>query len=258
MKNKYQLLIISAGSAALILLVVGLMTGLFGANLPVAEAQAQPAVQAQAAPPRTITVVGEGKVKAQPDVAQASIGVEIINADVKQASTDATAAMQTILDALKAQGVADSDIQTSYFNIWVERPFSPDGSQSTEVIYHVSNTVNVTIRDLTKVTTILGAAIEAGANTINSVTFDISDPAELKGQARQNAVDDAQAKAQELAGLNGVTLGEVVSVTEVVQGAIPLFSTASYAAEGMGGAVGPISPGQVEITIQLQISYAIQ
>lgn len=254
MKSKYQLTIMIAAVGAVALLLGGLVIGLLGFNPAVAAAQTTPSVPET----RSITVIGEGKVRIKPDIAQAGIGVEIINPDVKQASTEASEVMQKIMDALKAQGVADNDIQTSYFNIWVERPYSPDGSQPTQTIYHVSNTVNVTIRDLNKVTTTLGAAIEAGANTINSITFNIADPVELQGQARQKAVDNAKAKAQELAGLNGVTLGDVVSVSEVVQGPMPLFDTASYAQGVGGGGAGPISPGEIEVTAQLQVSYAIQ
>jgi uncharacterized protein YggE len=256
MQNKYQLLSIAVITAALVLLFSGLVFSVVGFNLPVTEAQA---AQTGTTNARNITVVGEGKVRAQPDIAQATIGVEVVNSDVKQASSDAAATMEAILTALTAQGVAESDIQTSYYNIWVERPYNPDGSQSTEAIYHVSNTVQVTIRDLSKVTTTLGAAIEAGANTINSVTFSVADTTELEAQARQEAVDNAKATAEELATMNGVTLGEVISVSEVIVGGpIPLMST-SYAAEGIGGgAAGPLSPGEVEITVQLQVSYAIQ
>ena len=260
MQNKYQLLGIAAMTAALVLLFSGLVLGLVGFNLPITAAQARDAAaQTESTMPRNITVIGEGKVKAKPDIAQAGIGVEIVGSDVKQASSDAAAAMEKLLTALKAQGVAENDIQTSYYNVWVERPYNPDGSQSTEVIYHVSNTVQVTIRDLSKVTTILGAAIEAGANTINSVNFNLADPAELEVQARQEAVENAKATTEELAALNGVTLGEVTSVSEVIT-AQPLYlSTASYAAEGIGGgAAGPLSPGEVEVTVQLQVSYAIQ
>jgi uncharacterized protein YggE len=254
MRSKYQLTVMIAAVAAVALLLGGLVIGLLGFSQPIAAAQTPVGTPL----PRTITVVGEGKVKVKPDIAQAGIGVEVINADVKQASDEAAATMQKIVDALKAQGVAENDIQTSYFNIWLERPYAPDGSQSNQTIYHVSNTVNVTIRDLSKVTTTLGAAIEAGANTINSITFNVADPTESQSQARQQAVDDAKAKAQELAGLNGVTLGEVVSVSEVVQGAVPLFDTASYAQGVGGGGVGPISPGEIEVTAHLQVSYGIQ
>jgi hypothetical protein len=255
LKIKYQSIAVGAAIAAVLVVIGGLVVSLAGAGLPAADAYAQANVPAA---PRTITVVGEGKVRVKPDVAQASIGVEVINGDVKQASADATAVMEKLLEALKAQGVAENDIQTSYFNVWVERPYSPEGTPSTEALYHVSNTVNVTIRDLSKVATTLGAAIEAGANSVNSVTFSVADPSELEIQARQQAIEKALAKAQELAGLNNVTLGEVVSVSEMAPGAIPLYDAARYAQGVGGGGVGPISPGEVEVSVQLEVAYAIQ
>jgi uncharacterized protein YggE len=258
MRRKFQLFALTVASAAVALLIGGLVWGWAGVNSPVGNAQASAAAQAESGV-RTITVVGEGKVKAQPDIAQASIGVEIIGSDVKQASDEAAATMEAVLAALKAQGVADSDIQTSYYNIWVERPYSPEGTPPSQAIYHVSNNVQVTIRDLSKVTTILGAAIEAGANTINTVTFNISDPTDLRSQAREQAVENAKANAEELATLNGVTLGEVVSVSEVVSSGAYYVSEMAAAAQGLGGGGGgPILPGEVEISVQLQIAYAIQ
>jgi uncharacterized protein YggE len=255
MRRKFQLIALTIISAVAVLLISGLVVNWIGANSPVAQAQTTTPVQAL---PGTITVVGEGKVKAQPDMAQASIGVEIINPDVKQASDEAASTMEAVLAALKAQGVADSDIQTSYYNIWVERPYSPEGTPSTEAIYHVSNNVQVTIRDLSKVTLVLGAAIEAGANTINSVTFNVTDPTELRSQARQQAVENGKTNAEELATLNGVTLGEVVSVSEVISSGAYYVSEVA-AAQGLGGGGGgPILPGEVEVSVQLQISYAIQ
>lgn len=257
MRSKFRLFALTVASVAVALLIGGLAWGWAGVNSPIADAQASAAAQAESGV-RTITVVGEGKVKAQPDMAQANIGVEIIDPDVKQASDEAASTMEAVLAALKAQGVADSDVQTSYYNIWVERPYSPEGTPSTEAIYHVSNNVQVTLHDLSKVTTILGAAIEAGANTINSVTFNVADPTDLRSQARQQAVENAKANAEELATLNGVTLGEVVSVSEVISSGAYYVSEVA-AAQGLGGgAGGPILPGEVEISVQLQIAYAIQ
>jgi hypothetical protein len=251
MKTKVLLLIFAAVST---LLVGGTALGLFWVNPAPAAAQTSTAAGIS----RTITVVGEGKVKAKPDLAQANIGVEIIGPEVKQASSDAEATMNQVLDALKAQGVAENDIQTSYYNIWVERPYSPEGTPSTDVIYHVSNNVQVTIRDLSKVTTTLGAAIEAGANTINTVTFNVSDPTDLRSDARQKAVENARATAEELATLNGVSLGDVSSVSEVISGGAYYVSEVASAAQGVGGGGGPLVPGEVEVTMQLQVSYAIQ
>jgi uncharacterized protein YggE len=272
MRSKYQLLAVAAISAAIVLgigvLALGGLLFVFGpvqSNVSVAEAKssgsdaAASAVQTEPAAGRTITVVGEGKVSAQPDTAQANIGVEIVNSDIKQATSEATDTMQAVLNALKEQGVAEKDIQTSYYNVWVERPYTgPDSPQPVAPLYHVNNNVSVTIRDLNKVTNILGAAIEAGANTINGVTFSLADPAKLRSEARQKAVDDALVTARELAALNGVEVGEVVSVSEVISNGAYFVSEQAAAAQGLGGGGGPISPGEVEIQSQLQVTYAIK
>lgn len=253
MKNKVQFYLTAAISAAVIVLVGGLVLGLAGLYIfaPTAEAQT-----AGSNSERTITVVGQGKVTAQPDLAQANIGVEIVGSDVKTTTNEASQAMEAILTALRAQGVADKDIQTSYFNVWIERPFNPQGGPSNEIIYHVNNNVTVTIRDLNKVTTILGAAIEAGANNINSVNFNLTDPSKVQSEARKLAVDDALAKAKELAALNGVQVGDVIGVSEVIGGGGPVFS--EFAAAGIGGGGGPLLPGDVEVSVQLQVTYEIK
>jgi uncharacterized protein YggE len=200
-------------------------------------------------------VVGEGKVTAPPDIAMVDLGVQVSDPDVKAATDKAGATMETILAALKAQGVADADIRTSYYNIYVDRPYSPDGTP-IEGNYQVNNNLQVTIRDLSKLSETLGAAVEAGVNSVNNITFNLSDTNELEAQARQKAVDDAVATAQDLAQLNGVAVGEVVSVSEVVQGGI-IYSDFAAAQGVGGGGVGPITPGDVNVTVQLQITYAI-
>jgi uncharacterized protein YggE len=264
MKTKYQTLVTAAVSAAIIIVVGVIAMGLMGLYLltPAAAAkpEAAPAIapdlQAQEGTARTITVVGEGKVSAQPDVAQINMGIEVVGPDIKEASSQAEAAMNGLLAALKGAGVAEKDIQTSYYNVWVERPYGQQGGPSGDTIYHVSNSVNVTVRDLDNVANILSQAIEAGANNINSINFSIADPTPLRSEARQQAVSNAEAKAAELAGLNGVEVSEVVRISEVVGGAVP-FEFAAAAGVGGGGA-GPISPGEVEVSAQLQITYAIK
>ena len=162
--------------------------------------------------------------------------------------------MDAVLEALKEQGVDEKDIQTSGFSVWTERPYGPEGP-SDEVLYHVSNQVAVTIRDLDTVGTVLDAAIEAGANNIYGVTFNLADPSQVESEARKEAVADAQAKAQELATLNDVELGDVVSVSEVIGGG---FRGTALAAEGGRGGGGPIAPGELEVTLQLEIVYTVQ
>ena len=256
--GNYRLRIVVATGVSVLLLAGVLALARTGFAPPAAQAQ----THAETTPtlPRTITVVGEGKVRIKPDIAQATIGVEVIKPTVKEASNGARDVMRAVLQVLKEQGVAEKDIQTSGFSVWAERPYSPEGP-SEEVLYHVSNQVAVTIRDLGTVETVLGATIEAGANNIYGVTFSLADPSKVESEARKKAVDDAKAKAQELATLNGLKLGDVISVSEVVGGKggyyVGGFPRAA-AVEMGGGGGGPISPGELEWTMQLEIVYAVQ
>jgi uncharacterized protein YggE len=258
------------GLAVIILLLASILVSVqLRPNLRVAEArEVAPAAQTmerayappEQAEPGTITVVGEGKVNAEPDVARINIGIEVVGDTVKDSSNQAADIMEMVIASLEAQAVTGKDIQTSGYNVWVERPYGPEGMPSDQVRYHVGNTVIVTIRDLDKVGAVLDGTIEAGANNIYGVTFSVADPKPLMSEAREKAVADARAKAQELAELNGVALGQVLSISEVIVsgGTYVGDMRAAAFAEGLGGGGGPISPGELEMVTQLQITYAIQ
>jgi len=119
----------------------------------------------------------------------------------------------------------------------------------------VANNVNVTIRDLTTVSKVLDTAIEAGANNIYGVNFALKDSAAAQAEARKSAVADAKARAEDLASLTGVAVGELISVSEVV-GSNAIAGSFRENAMAMGGGT-PIQPGQLDLTMQLQVVYAI-
>lgn len=217
--------------------------------------------QATGTLPRTITVVGEGKVTIKPDVARTQIGVEVVKPTVQEASSEAQNVMQAVLDALKAAGVAGKDIQTSGYNIWVERRPPAEGKTQDEVLYHVTNQVQVVIRNLDSVGEVLDATIDAGANNIFGVTFGLDDTTKVKSEARAKAIADGRAKAEELATLNGVKLGQIAQVSEVIGssgGYFPGFSENMAVARSAGGGAGPISPGELDMTMVLQLVYTLQ
>lgn len=228
---------------------------------PVRSAAAQdaaPAAPVAASPTRTITVVGEGKVRVEPDTARVTIGVEVLRPSVREAADANTAILDAVVGALSEAGIADEDIQTSGFSVYSER-FGPEGPlPDDKVNYRVSNNVVVTVRDLEQTSSIIDSAIEAGANNIYGVEFILDDTTAVESEARAAAVESAIAKAAELAELNGVAVGEVISISEVV-GSQPVFAGfREQAMFGMGGGGGPtIQPGQVNLTMQLQITYAI-
>jgi uncharacterized protein YggE len=246
----------------LVVLVVVTMLSIGGLALALAGAPrgTQPVVAAQAvnSSDRSVTVVGIGKVTGKPDIARVTVGIETQASSLQQAVDDNKAKMNDLLDTLKNQGLADKDIQTSNYSVYTERvtPPAPGAEVNTDqVIYHVTNTVDVTVRDVNQIGAVLDKAVAAGANNIYGVNFSVEDTAKLEADARAKAVADAKARAAELAQLNGLQLGEVLTVSEVVGGsAYPM----DYGVKGMGGGGTPVQPGELEMSMSIQITYAVK
>lgn len=202
---------------------------------------------------RSITVVGEGKVSTRPTVAKAQVGVETLAPTVEQATEENSKKMSAILARLKSLGVEERDIQTSNYSINLERSGPrPDDMNG----YRVSNMVQVTIRNLANVGSILDQVVAAGANNVWGVQFTLDDTAALQSQARAAAMADAQARADDLARLSNAKRGEVLSISEVI-GAQPVFRGVAEATLAKGGG-GPVSPGELEVQVQIQVTYAIE
>ena len=247
-----SIVLASIGTLALVGMLVAAVL-----MLPARSANAQDATVAPVQVlPRTITVVGEGQVKVEPDIARINIGVEVIRPTVREASDANEELLSGVLTALQAAGVAEDDIQTSGFTVFSER-FGPNGQlPEDEVTYRVSNNVMVVVRDLANIGAILDAAIEAGANNIYGVEFALDNTDTVESEARGVAIADAKTKADELAALSGVGLGAVVSVSEVLSQNLP-YAQFRESAVGMGGGGPTIQPGQVTLTMQLQVVYEI-
>lgn len=238
----------------------GCAPGIEAAQAPVAEG-----------PARTITVVGRGEVKASPDIATTTVGVEVTASTVDAAMDEAEAHMKAILGALNELGIADKDVQTSNFSINFERDQSAiSGPRPTESasgstasgqpagFYRVSNMVQVSVRELDKIGAVLEAAIEAGANNVWGIYFGLEDTKPLEAKAREAAVKDARERAEILAELNGVDLANVISVSEVVGNTPGPLYASEAAARGLGGGGATVVPGELTFSTQLQIVYGIR
>ena len=222
-------------------------------------AAARPSQAGESSFPKTITVVGSGSASAVPDVATANIGVDTQAASPEAATSQNDESLQAVLAALKAAGIEEKDIQTAYYNLYAEQRFDPATGQPTgQFTYRVSASLSVKLRDLAQVGAVLGNAVKAGANNISGVYFSIEDTARLQEAARAKAVADAKTRAQALAQLSGVQLGEVVSVSEVITGVPGPVYYETAAREGLGGGGAPIQPGQLEVSMQVQVSFAIR
>lgn len=218
-------------------------------------------IVANPAPPqRTLSVTGSGSVNLTPDIAYINIGVHTEDVSASEAVSANNQKTQQVIEAMKDLGVDTKDVRTVNFNIWPNTQYDPQTGKQTGTTYMVDNVVYVTIRDMDKLGDILDAAVRAGANSINSIQFDVTDKTQALKQAREQAVKDAQSQAQEMASFSGVTLGEVQNINFVNNVPEP-FLMEAYAKGGGVVAVPapvPVTPGQLTLTVTVSITYEIK
>lgn len=207
-----------------------------------------------------ITVVGRGEAFGAPDRAEVNVGIETFAETVEEASAQNQTTVESIMAALEAEGIAREDVQTSNYSLWAEQIYGDRGPEGIAG-YRVNNQVRVTIRDIELVGDVIAAVTGAGANNIHGVSFRVADPAALEAEARAEAIANARERAESLAELSGVELGDVVVVSEVI-GQSPIMP---YGERGMGGgamveeAAAPgISPGQLSVGVEVQVTFAIR
>ena len=207
-----------------------------------------------------VWVNGTGKVSAVPDVAILRLGIEAQEASVAEAQSQAAEAMDRVMTSLTGNGVAEKDIQTQYFNIHRVTRWDDQKQQEIVIGYRVTNMVTAKIREMDKVGSIIDAVALAGGDLtrIDSIGFSVDDPSAYHEEARQKAVADAEAKAEQLAGLSGVKLGKPIYVSESAYMPPTIYPQRSYIEAAAAPIVEtPISPGEMEITLTVQIIYAI-
>ena len=204
---------------------------------------------------RTLTVTGSGMVTLTPDVAYIYIGVHTENVSVAEAVAENNTKAQAVATAIKGFGVEVKDVQTTNFSIWPQDQYDDKGNKSG-TIYNVDNTVYITVRDLTKIGDLLDASIRAGANTINSIQFDVADKTEALSQARKAAVENAQKQAQELVDATGVKLGDVQTIS--YYDSTPLSADYGKGGGAMAASSVPVSSGQYQLTTTVTIVYELK
>ena len=209
-----------------------------------------------------IWVTGEGEAIAVPDIATLRLGVEAQAETVDGAQAEAAEAMDGVMTALKDNGVAEKDIQTRYFSVHQVTRWDRDEDEEIVLGYRVTNTVTAKIRDIEEVGTIIDAVIEAGGDLIriNNIEFSVDDPSVYYREAREEAMADAEAKAEQLAKAAGVRLGTPTYVSESTYMTSPIFPRAAMEAvpaPGIEMAETPISPGEMEIRTTVQVAYSI-
>ncbi|MEW6287119.1 MAG: SIMPL domain-containing protein [Chloroflexota bacterium] len=219
-----------------------------------------PAAVSQASQPplRTISVAGAGTAYLVPDIAYIYVGVHTEKPSASDAVSENNAQTQKVIQALRDFGIDAKDIRTTNFSIYPFDKYDPvTGTSTGEKYYAVDNTVYVTVRDLGKLGELLDTVIAAGANTVNSVQFDVADKDAALKQARADAVKDAEAKAQELADAAGVSLGELQNISFQDSVYYPVVDGRGGGAASEAAAV-PIQPGQLTFTVTVNVTYEIK
>lgn len=217
---------------------------------------------------RQITANGEGKVVARPDIATFTASVITQAEKVKDAQLENTRRSNAVIGFFKQQGIEEKDIKTVSYNIFPQYQYfseprclsfpCPPQKPTQIVSYEVRHAIQVKVRDLEKVDTLLDGVITSGANEVGSITFDVDNKDALLAEARKKAIDDAKEKARTLAKDLGVRLGRIVSFSES-GGPIPIFARTLGAGGGFGGDMAApatqVEPGEQEIRVNVSLTY---
>lgn len=237
----------------------GLVFALIIATAGLSNAQDQPATVVP--DPGTISVTGKGSVRVVPDMASIRLGV-VREAETARVALDANSkAMAEVLDALKAEGIADRDMQTSGLSI-EPRYFYPknlnNGTQEPPRIvgYQVSNMLEVRVRDISKAGNVLDKAVSLGVNSGGGISFGNQDVAAILNEARAKAVADAIDKAETFTKAAGVSLGRILVLSENQNGSRPVPVAFSRNADVAEAAV-PIATGENRYEVIVDVQWEI-
>lgn len=228
------------------LLVLLLAAALFGGNWFAGEAGAQTEPETTE---RMVNVTGFGRVAAPPDIAIIRLGVQTEGDTAAEAMDENNLLMQGVISATVAAEVDEADIQTQGIRLNPIYTNTQSGTQANIAGYQASNIVEITVRDLAGLGSLLDSVVEAGGNTIESIRFEVSDLNNVMAEAREAAMNDARSKAEQLTALADAELGDVLTITEFSQlPPIPVIRD-TVAVES----ATPIQPGTefVETTVQV-------
>lgn len=219
-------------------------------------------------PSNVITVTGEGKVSAVPDIAQISFTVTEEAVTASQAQDAAAKKINVALAVLKEKGVEDKDVKTSSYNISPKYSYQPPCYQypcpyneAAKIVgFTASQTVEVKVRDIDKTGEVLSAMGDAGVANLYGPNFMIEDEDGLQAEAREEAIKEARAQAEQLAKALGVRVTRVVSYNENGGYGMPFYRADAMMA--MGGAEKATAPsipaGENEISVSVSVTYEVR
>lgn len=205
----------------------------------------------------TFDVTGEGKISVLPDLAYVNVGIRTQAPNVKTAQDQINSVINKVSQALKALDIDSKDIQTTNYSINPDYDYSASSQRIKG--YTATTTLEVKIRDINKINSIIDAATANGANEVSGISFEVDDKHKYENEAREVAVNDAKKKAEQTAKISGFKLGRIINYSENFgdfPGPIPFAASADLKAQG--GIPTQIEPGSSEIKVIVTLSYEIQ
>ena len=201
----------------------------------------------------TIVVAGVGRVAVQPDVADLRLGLAVARPTVGAARSEAAATMGSILAAVSGAGVERRDIRTTLLSVQPRYDYR-DNQSPVLTGYELANVVEVTVRDLARVGDVVDATLQAGATSLDSLSFRLADPEPAEREARLLAMAAARAGADVLAEAAGL---ELVGVSDIVEGDVSPPPMPRMKAERMMlyDAATPVEAGSMEVVVGVTVTY---
>jgi uncharacterized protein len=228
-------------------------TGLAAATLSACDATSGP-LGAPDAETRQVTVIGNGKVQGTPNTLTANVAMESIAPDVTAAMNQTSGRQQAVIDALVGMGVDRKDISTTQVSL---QPQFSGGDNPAITGYRASNSIDVKLRRLDSASQALALIVSTGGDAarINSVNYSIEDNPQLLNDARARAFEDAKDRAEQYAQLAGLTLGNVVSISEAPQGSPPPPTPLPMPRAAMEAV--PLEPGQQTVEFSVTVVWEL-
>jgi uncharacterized protein len=219
---------------------------------------ASPAALASDEYQRTITVNGQGKAFATPDMATIQTGVVTQGTTAIEALSANNKIMSEIMDVLDKHKIAANDVQTSYLNVTPEYKQDERGRMENAIVgYSVSNQVQIQVRNLPDIGQVIDALVRTGSNQVSGISFGIYEPSKVIDQARERAIADARSRAELYTRSAGLRLGKVLAINEQSTG-WPRIQGAYRMLDAEAVSSVPVATGEQEYSVTIQMVFAIQ
>ncbi|MGH2353863.1 MAG: SIMPL domain-containing protein [Chloroflexota bacterium] len=251
-RSNRSIVLLAAGGAAVVISAgsaFGAAAGAAGWN---AWPRAVHAQEARWAESTGITVIGDGVATVRPDTTTIRLGVEVNAKTPAEALEGTRQSADRVLQRLRDRGVAEADLQTSGLNVFRVQEGMRDGPPAQAgTVYRGIASITVQAQDTSRAGALLEQAMQAGATSVEGLSFGVRDDTDLRRQALAAAIQDARPKAETAAAAASLTVTGVRSIVELPLGPV-------RGAAGLGGGAAPgVAPGELDVPVRVEVTFDV-